>query len=64
MTRKPASGPAGGQAGQTGPTADISLRYVPVVDGKTLPAHPFAPAASASSADIPMMLPCPGLTIP
>ena len=37
-------------------TPDISLRYVPVVDGKTLPAHPFEPAASAISADIPMML--------
>ena len=29
---------------------------MPVVDGKTLPAHPFEPAASAISADIPMML--------
>ncbi len=50
------TGQAGGQAGQTGPAADISLRYVPVVDGKTLPAHPFEPGASAISADIPMML--------
>jgi para-nitrobenzyl esterase len=40
----------------TSPAPDISLRYVPVVDGKTLPAHPFEPAASAISADIPMML--------
>jgi para-nitrobenzyl esterase len=40
----------------TAPAPDISLRYVPVVDGKTLPAHPFEPAASAISADIPMML--------
>ena len=40
----------------TTPAPDISLRYVPVVDGKTLPAHPFEPAASAISADIPMML--------
>jgi para-nitrobenzyl esterase len=40
----------------TAPAADISLRYVPVVDGKTLPAHPFEPAASAISAGIPMML--------
>jgi para-nitrobenzyl esterase len=47
---------AGGQAGQTGPANDISLRYVPVVDGKTLPAHPFEPGASPISADIPMML--------
>src|SRR5688572_4339552 len=50
------TGREGGQAGQTAPAADISLRYVPVVDGKTLPAHPFEPAASAISADIPMML--------
>jgi para-nitrobenzyl esterase len=33
---------------------DISLRYVPVVDGKTLPAHPFEPA-SALSADVPIL---------
>lgn len=49
-------GVAGGQSGQTGPANDISLRFVPVVDGKTLPAHPFEPGASAISADIPMML--------
>jgi para-nitrobenzyl esterase len=47
-------GAAGGQAGQSGPAQDISLRYVPVVDGKTLPAHPFEPA-SALSADIPIL---------
>ena len=46
-------GNAGGQGGNaTG--ADLSLRYVPVVDGKTLPAHPFQPA-SPLSADIPIM---------
>jgi len=50
------SGRAGGQAGQTGPAGDISLRYVPVVDGKTLPAHPFQPGASALSAGVPMMV--------
>ena len=47
-------GVAGGQAGQSGPALDISLRYVPVVDGRTLPAHPFEPA-SAQSADIPIL---------
>ena len=47
-------GVAGGQAGQSGPAQDISLRYVPVVDGTTLPAHPFEPA-SALSADIPIL---------
>ena len=35
---------------------DISLRFVPVVDGRTLPAHPFEPAASSISAGIPMMI--------
>jgi para-nitrobenzyl esterase len=34
---------------------DLSLRYVPVVDGTTLPAHPFEPAASPLSADIPIL---------
>jgi para-nitrobenzyl esterase len=48
------TGRSGGQAGQTGPAQDISLRYVPVVDGKTLLAHPFEPA-SALSADIPIL---------
>ena len=47
-------GAAGGQAGQSGPAQDISLRYVPVVDGRTLPAHPFEPA-SAQSADMPIL---------
>jgi para-nitrobenzyl esterase len=49
------SGRAGGQSGQVGPAGDISLRYVPVVDGRTLPAHPFDPRASEISADVPMM---------
>jgi para-nitrobenzyl esterase len=35
---------------------DVSLRFVPVVDGRTLPAHPFEPAASDVSATIPMMI--------
>jgi len=47
-------GVAGGQAGQTGPALDISLRFVPVLDGRTLPAHPFQPA-SPLSADIPIL---------
>ena len=33
---------------------DISLRFVPVVDGRTLPAHPFEPA-SPLSADVPIL---------
>jgi para-nitrobenzyl esterase len=35
---------------------DVSLRFVPVVDGGTLPTHPFEPAASGVSATIPMMI--------
>ena len=34
---------------------DLSLRYVPVVDRMTLPAHPFEPAASQLSAAIPIL---------
>jgi para-nitrobenzyl esterase len=48
-------GRAGGQGGQTA-AGDISLRFVPVVDGRTLPAHPFEPAASELSAAIPMLV--------
>jgi para-nitrobenzyl esterase len=36
--------------------ADISLRFVPVVDGRALPAHPFEPAASEISATVPLMV--------
>jgi len=50
-----AGGRAGGQGGQTA-AGDISLRFVPVVDGRTLPAHPFEPSASDVSATIPMMI--------
>ena len=35
---------------------DLSLRFVPVVDGRTLPAHPFEPAASDLSATVPLMI--------
>jgi para-nitrobenzyl esterase len=34
---------------------DISTRYVPVKDGRTLTIHPFEPSASALSASVPMM---------
>jgi para-nitrobenzyl esterase len=50
-----AGGRAGGQGGQTA-AGDISLRFVPVVDGRTLPAHPFEPAASELSATIPLII--------
>ena len=53
ITALTGGGNAGGQGGNaTG--ADLSLRYVPVVDGTSLPAHPFQPA-SPLSADIPIM---------
>jgi para-nitrobenzyl esterase len=32
------------------------LRLAPVVDGKTLPAHPFDPAAPEVSANVPILL--------
>jgi para-nitrobenzyl esterase len=48
-------GRAAGQGGQT-VTGDLSLRFVPVVDGRTLPAHPFEPAASDISATVPMII--------
>lgn len=48
-------GRAGGQGGQAA-SGDLSLRFVPVVDGRTLPAHPFEPRPSSLSAAIPMMV--------
>jgi para-nitrobenzyl esterase len=49
-------GAAGGGAEAAQPAADLSTRYVPVVDGRTLPRDPFEPGASPLSATIPMML--------
>lgn len=37
-------------------TAAAKVGYRPVVDGKTVLAHPFDPAAPAASADVPMLL--------
>jgi para-nitrobenzyl esterase len=37
-----------------GSAPDLSLRYVPVVDGRTLPGHPFEPASDLS-ADVPIL---------
>ena len=34
---------------------DLSQRYAPVVDGMTLPAHPYEPVASPLSASIPIL---------
>jgi para-nitrobenzyl esterase len=49
------TGSAGGQAGQPAPTGDISLRFTPVVDGRTLAVHPFSPVASALAATVPIL---------
>jgi para-nitrobenzyl esterase len=38
-----------------GHSRDEVLRYYPVVDGRSLPAHPFEPIASPLAADVPMM---------
>jgi para-nitrobenzyl esterase len=48
-------GRAGGQAGAAPLEGDISLRFVPVKDGRTLVAHPFEPVASPLAADIPIL---------
>jgi para-nitrobenzyl esterase len=37
------------------PGGDISTRYVPVKDGRTLTVHPFEPAASALAATVPIL---------
>jgi para-nitrobenzyl esterase len=49
------SGRAGGQAGVASPAADISLRFTPVREGRTLAVHPFHPGASPLAADIPIL---------
>jgi para-nitrobenzyl esterase len=38
-----------------GSNRDAVLRYYPVVDGRSLPAHPFDPVASELGSDVPMM---------
>ena len=49
------SGRAGGQAGVPSPEGDISLRFVPVKDNRTLVVHPFEPTASPLTADVPIL---------
>ena len=49
------SGRAGGQSGVPSPAGDLSLRFTPVVDGRTLTVHPFHPGASPLAADVPIM---------
>ena len=56
----PASGFAGGNVTLPHKEAALPLldryNFGPVVDGDVLPAHPFDPAASALSADIPLIV--------
>ena len=47
---------AGGNSSMAGAADDLSLRYTPVVDGRTLLQHPYDPIAPSVSADIPIML--------
>jgi para-nitrobenzyl esterase len=42
-------------AGQPLLTGDISLRFTPVVDGRTLLVHPYDPVASEISANVPLL---------
>ena len=48
-------GRAGGQAGAPTLEGDISLRFVPIKDGKTVVVHPFEPTASPLAADVPIL---------
>ena len=45
---------AGGPGAAT-PAGDLSLRFVPVKDGRTLSVHPFAPEASPLAIDVPIL---------
>jgi para-nitrobenzyl esterase len=51
---------AAAAVGRTGPdfgtNGDLSLRFVPIVDGKTMPGNPFDPVAPEISANIPLMV--------
>ena len=47
---------AGRSASSADTSGDLSLRLVPVVDGRTLPADPFDPVESELSAEIPLMV--------
>lgn len=46
--------------GRVGPdfrsSGDLSLRFAPVVDGRTMPSNPFDPVAPELSADVPLMV--------
>lgn len=44
------------KAGGGALTGDLSLRFVPVVDGKLLPANPFDPVAPEISANVPLIV--------
>ena len=55
LTALTGGGAAGGQGGNIGPAPDLSLRIVPVKDGRTLTVHPFEPVASPLAEGIPLM---------
>ena len=44
-----------GGPGAAAPAGDLSLRFVPVKDGRTLTVHPFAPEASPLAIDVPVL---------
>jgi para-nitrobenzyl esterase len=43
-------------AKSAGPGAGMTRGFVPVVDGKILPQHPYDPAAAPTAADVPMII--------
>lgn len=49
------AGSSGGAGVQSAAQGDLSLRFVPVKDGRTLVVHPFAPEASPLAADVPIL---------
>jgi para-nitrobenzyl esterase len=49
------SGRAGGQAGAATLEGDITLRFVPIKDGRNVVAHPFEPVASPLTPDVPIL---------
>jgi para-nitrobenzyl esterase len=55
LTALTGGGAAGGQSGVAAPAADLSLRIVPVRDGRTMTVHPFEPIASPLAEGIPLM---------
>ena len=55
LQKQPMAQILAGMAGG-GPAGNQGFRMEPVVDGRTLPAHPFDPAASEFSANVPLLI--------